>query len=313
MKNCLKVSILFYFFFITNCFSQTDSDKNNVRRQDTGISGIVYVEGAELHYIVEGKGIPCIVFGHSLSQYRILSQALRDHFRFIFADLRHDAQSNSSLELSEITLSTYLNDINAILDTLHLEKTAIFAHSHHSFIAVEYERKYPNKVSHIIITGCKPNTALGEEDKFWKSDASKERKMIFKRNWKRLRKEGLTKMSPKERYIKTYSAMTPKLMYDPKGDLSYIVNVIDNNKEVFLHLQLSILGDYDIIKGPEISIPVFLALGRYDYVCPYILWEKRKSVFLNLSYNLFEKSGHFPMVEEQDLFDKKLIDWIEIH
>jgi proline iminopeptidase len=313
MKNCLKVSILYYLFLITNCFSQTDSDKNNVPRLDTGISGIVYVEGAELHYIVEGKGIPCIVLGHSLSQYRILSQALRDHFRFIFADLRHDAQSNSSLELSEITLNTYLNDINAILDTLDLEKAAIFAHSHHSFIAVEYARKYPDKVSHIIITGCKPTTALGEGDKFWKSDASKERKMIFKRNWKRLRKEGLTKMSPKERYIKTYSAMTPKLMYDPKGDLSYIVNVIDNNSEVFLHLQLTILGDYDIIKGPEISIPVFLALGRYDYECPYKLWEERKSVFLDLSYNLFEKSGHFPMVEEQDLFDNKLIDWIRIH
>ena len=291
MKNCLEVSILFYFFLITNCFSQTDSDKNNVPRQDTGISGIVYVGGAELHYIVEGKGIPCIVLGHSLSQYRILSQALRDHFRFIFADLRHDAQSNSSLELSELSLNTYLNDINAILDTLDLEKSAIFAHSHHSFI----------------------DTALGEEDKFWKSDASKERKMIFKRNWKRLRKEGLTKMPPKERYIKTYSAMTPKLMYDPKGDLSYIVNVIDNNTEVFLHLQLTILGDYDIIKGPEISIIVFLALGRYDYVCPYKLWEERKGVFLNLSYNLFEKSGHFPMVEEQDLFDEKLIDWIVIH
>lgn len=313
MKNCLEVSILYYFFLITNCFSQTDSDKNNVPRQDTGISGIVYVEGAELHYIVEGKGIPCIVIGHSLSQYRILSQALRDHFRFIFADLRHDAQSNSSLELSQITLNTYLNDINAILDTLDLEKSAIFAHSHHSFIAIEYARKYPNKVSHIIITGCTPNTALVEEDEFWKSDASNERKMIFKRNWKRLRKEGLTKMPPKERYIKTYIAMTPKLMYDPKGDLSYIVNVIDNNTEVFLHLQLTILGDYDIIKGPEISIPVFLALGRYDYNCPYKLWEERKSVFLNLSYNLFEKSGHFPMVEEQDLFDKKLIDWIGIH
>jgi pimeloyl-ACP methyl ester carboxylesterase len=31
------------------------------------------------------------------------------------------------------------------------------------------------------------------------------------------------------------------------------------------------------------------------------------------SYNLFEKSGHFPMVEEQELFDKKLIEWIKRH
>jgi len=313
MKNNLKISILFYFFLITSCFSQTDSDRNNSDEQDTEISGIVYVEGAELHYIIEGKGIPCIVLGHSLSQRRILSQALRDHFMFIFTDLRHDAQSNCSLEISEITLNTYLDDINTIIDALDLEKTVIFAHSHHAFIAVEYARKYPDKLSHIIITGCKPSTAWGVGDEFWESDASDERKMIFNQNWERLPTDELAQMSPKERYIKTYIAMTPKLLYDPKGDLSYIVDVIDNDTDVFLHLQLTILRDYDIIEGSEISIPVFLALGRYDYVCPYILWEERKSVFLNLSYNLFEKSGHFPMVEEQDLFDKKLIDWIGNH
>jgi proline iminopeptidase len=313
MKNHLKVSILLYFLLITSCFSQTDYDRNITNEQDTGISGIVYVEGAELHYIIEGKGIPCLVLGHSLSQRRILSQTLRDHFMFIFTDLRHDAQSNSSLEISEITLNTYLNDINAILDTLDLEKTAIFAHSHHALIAVEYARKYPDKLLYLILTGCKPGTAWGAGDEFWKSDASNERKMIFNQNWKRLRKDGLAQMSLKERYIKTYIAMTPKLLYDPKGDLSYIVNVIDNDTEVFLHLQLTILGDYDIIKGSEISIPVFLALGRYDYECPYQLWEEKKGVFLNLSYNLFEKSGHFPMVEEQDLFNKKLIDWIGNH
>jgi len=33
----------------------------------------------------------------------------------------------------------------------------------------------------------------------------------------------------------------------------------------------------------------------------------------NLSYNLFEKSGHYPMLEEQELFDEKLIKLIETH
>lgn len=310
MNNSLKILILFSFFFNTICISQTGVNGNNRKEKGAGISGIVYVDGAELHYMIEGEGIPCLVLGHSLSQRLILSQTLKNHFMFIFTDLRHDAQSNSSLKISEITFDTYLNDINAILDTLNLEKTALFAHSYHAFMAVEYARKYPDKVSFIILTGCKPSTAWGEGDEFWESDASKERKTIFKMNLKKLRRDGLTQMPPKERYVKTYIAMTPKLMYDPRGDLSYIVDVIDNDKDVFLHLQNTILGDYDIIEGSKISIPVFLALGRYDYECPYILWEERKSIFLNLSYNLFEESGHFPMVEEQDIFDKKLIHWI---
>jgi proline iminopeptidase len=313
MKKNLRTLIIFCIFFVICCCSRTGSNRIKRNEQVTGKYGIAFVKGAELHYVIEGKGIPCIVLGHSLSQQRILSKALMDHFMFIFSDLRHDSQSNCSLDTSEITLDTYLDDIKTIQDTLKIEKTAIFAHSHHTFLAVEYARRYPDKVSHLILTGCKPNTAWGEGDEFWESDASAERKKIFDQNWEKLPIDVLNQMSPKERFIKTNIAMTPKLLYDPKGDLSYIVEVVDNDPAVFLHLQLKIFGDYDIAEGNKISTPVFLALGRYDYVCPYKLWEERRSVFQNLSYNLFEKSGHFPMVEEQELFDKTLIDWIGNH
>jgi len=300
-------------FLLTDACKQKVINKTNNDKEKDGISGVISVKSANLHYVIEGKGIPCVVLGHSESQRKILSPTLRKHFKFIFTDLRHDAQSNSSLEISEISLNTYLDDIYTILDSLNLEKTAIFAHSHGAFIAIEYARKYPGRISHLILTGCKPGTAWGSGDEFWESDASEERKMIFNQNWESLPPDVLKQLSPKERYIKTYIAMTPKLLHDPKGDVSYIVSVIDNNKDIFLHLQLSILKDYDIIEGPEISIPVFLALGRYDYISPYNLWDDRKSVMTNLSYNLFEKSGHFPMIEEQELFDKKLIEWISSH
>jgi pimeloyl-ACP methyl ester carboxylesterase len=46
---------------------------------------------------------------------------------------------------------------------------------------------------------------------------------------------------------------------------------------------------------------------------PYFLWDDRKGILPNLSYNLFEKSGHFPMVEERELFDKRLVEWIRTH
>ena len=300
-------------FLLTDACKQKVINKTNNDKEKDGISGVISVKSANLHYVIEGKGIPCLVLGHSESQRKILSPTLRKHFKFIFTDLRHDAQSNSSLEISEISLNTYLDDIYTILDSLNLEKTAIFAHSHGAFIAIEYARKYPGRISHLILTGCNPGSAWGSGDEFWESDASEERKMIFNQNWESLPPDVLKQLSPKERYIKTYIAMTPKLLHDPKGDVSYIVSVIDNNKDIFLHLQLSILKDYDIIEGPEISIPVFLALGRYDYISPYNLWDDRKSVMTNLSYNLFEKSGHFPMIEEQELFDKKLIEWISSH
>lgn len=299
---------------LAGCVKKADNTaKAHAQSQVT--SGVVSVAGAELHYVIEGKRTPCLVLGHSESQRRILAQRLREHFKFVFMDLRPDAQSHSSLDISRITLDTYLDDIEKVRSTLGLDRTAIFGHSIHSYIALEYARKYPKRTSHVIMTGNTPYRIAAEDaEEFWGSDASDERKMILKQNLEKMAEDELSQMSPKERVVKIYMAMTPKLFYDPRYDLSWIYEVVESNQDIANHLFQVIFKDYDIAKRPgRVETPVFLAIGRYDYLWPYYLWDDRKDVLPNLSYNLFEKSGHFPMVEEQELFDKKLIEWIKVH
>jgi len=311
-QKILILSLLIVSLLVGCAKKGTETTKEDAQNQET--SGVVSVEGAELHYIIEGKGIPCIGLGHSESQRRILSQELRNHFRWVFMDLRHDAQSNSSLEISKITLDTYLDDIDKVRRTLGLDKTAVFGHSIHSLIALEYARKYPKNTTHVVMSGFTPYSPAGVADEFWESDASSERKMILKQNMEKIAEDELSRMPSKERVVKTYMAMAPKLFYDPTYDLSWIYEVVESNQDIARHLFQVIFKDYDIAKRPgRVETPVFLAIGRYDYLCPYFIWDDRKDVLPNLSYNLFEKSGHFPMVEEQELFDKKLIEWITRH
>jgi len=312
IQRILVLSLLIMSILVGCAKKGTETTKEDAQHQEA--SGVVSVEGAELHYIIEGKGIPCIGLGHSESQRRILSQELRNHFRWVFMDLRHDAQSNSSLEISKITLDTYLDDIDKVRRTLGLDKTAVFGHSIHSLIALEYARKYPKNTTHVVMSGFTPYSLAGVADEFWESDASSERKMILKQNMEKIAEDELSRMPSKERVVKTYMAMAPKLFYDPTYDLSWIYEVVESNQDIARHLFQVIFKDYDIAKRPgRVETPVFLAIGRYDYLCPYFIWDDRKDVLPNLSYNLFEKSGHFPMVEEQELFDKKLIEWIKRH
>lgn len=317
MNRYVRIIICYLFFLllIAGCAKQeVKTAKEDAKPEKS--SGIVSVESAELHYVIEGNGIPCIVLGHSESQRQILSQELRKHFKFVFMDLRHDAQSNSSLEVSKITLDTYLHDIDKVRRTLGLDRTAVLGHSHHGLIALEYARKYPNNTSHVIMTCCYPYRPSREVvDEFWESDASDERKTVLKQNWEKIEDE-VSKMSPKERFVKNYMALAPKLLYDPTDDSAFAkaIEAVDNDRDVFSHYQREILKDYDVAeRHGRVETPVFLGLGRYDYVLPYYLWDDRRDVLPNLSYNLFEKSGHFPMVEEQELFDEKLIEWIKDH
>ena len=80
----------------------------------------------------------------------------------------------------------------------------------------------------------------------------------------------------------------------------------------FEHQYYSVLlADYDpTSQFREIKAPVFIANGRYDYWVPPKLWEAEKGILPNLTFHLFQKSGHWPMLEEQARFDQELIAWL---
>jgi proline iminopeptidase len=275
-------------------------------------SGVIPVEGAQLRYVIEGEGVPCLVLGHSQSQRGLLSAALRSRFRFHFLDLRHDAESHNTLDVSHITLDTYLQDIDAARRELGLDRTALFGHSHHAYLAFEYARSYPQFVTRVIATACPPRVVWGAEEEFWEADASDERKAIFEQNLRENPEDVLAALNPQDRWIRTYQMRAPKLAYDPRFDPSPLLETVHNDAKVFLHLQLVILKDYDVAARPaRIRAPVFLALGRFDYTVPYTLWHDRRDVIPELSYHLFQRSGHFPMVEEQELFDNQLVEWLD--
>jgi len=52
-------------------------------------------------------------------------------------------------------------------------------------------------------------------------------------------------------------------------------------------------------------------MGKYDYACPYFDWYKYLDMFNNITFQLFDYSGHVPHAEEVDIFDSLVIDWIE--
>jgi proline iminopeptidase len=64
----------------------------------------------------------------------------------------------------------------------------------------------------------------------------------------------------------------------------------------------------------QLDVPVFLALGRYDYlVAPYATWDPYRSRFKDLTVRVFERSGHTPQLEESALFDAELLQWFSVH
>jgi len=277
--------------------------------------GSVRIDGIELPYFIEGTGIPCLVTNNARAMSRALSKELRKTFQFIFMDMRPMIPYNNTYELDKVTLNTLLDDIERVRGAVGIDKICVFGHSIGGLIAYEYARRYPQHATHVIMNGTPAfyNDKLSKLiEEFWSADASEERKTILKKNVERM-KDGVAKEPHGRTRIASYIMNGPRYWNDPNYDCTWLFEGEYWSPELFDHLFGVIMKDYDIAVRPALSIPVFLSLGRHDYVVPYIMWDGIKEKLPTLSYNLFEESGHYAPLEEPDLFDGKLTEWIKSH
>ncbi len=281
-------------------------------------SGVVAVEGARLHYKIEGTGIPLVLIGNTQLYPPVFSQKLRKHFQMIFVNSRLFVPTEDGFDVGSITLETFADDVEALRQELTLDKIAVLGHSVHGLMALEYGRRFPQHTTHVIMLATSDRSLLTfsgggsdfipEVKEYFDRDASEERKAIFRRNLEGL-PEKISQAPSEKQFGVWYRAHAPYFFYDPHYDPASLFEGVENNQAVINQLFGAALEGYDAGKAiDETQAPVFLAVGRRDYGAPPYMWEEYKGK-PDFSFNLFEKSGHYPMMEEQELFDRKLIEW----
>jgi len=249
----------------------------------------------------------------------VFSQELREHFQMIFVHARLAVPTEDGFDVGSITLGALAEDVDVLRRKLALEKIAVLGASVHGLIALEYGRRFPQHTTHVIMLATPARSLLTFSDggsdfipevkEYFDRDTSEERKAIFKRNLEQL-PEKLSQAPPEKQFGVWYAAHAPYFFYDPNYDPEWLFEEYESNPAVFRQVFEVALNGYDVGQVlDETRAPVFLAVGRRDYGAPPYMWEEYEDK-PNFSFNLFEKSGHYPMMEERVLFDQKLIEWV---
>ena len=281
-------------------------------------AGIVDVAGAQLRYVIEGHGQPCLVVGSSVCYPRVFSADLRRHLQLVFVDLRHFVHpdqftsADPSFNANQITLDTYADDIEQVRQALGLGDVVVIGHSIHATLALEYARRYPGHVRGVVPIGGLAGTEGDEAatDALWEA-ASDERKELMARRQAELTPELRASLSSAEFFVRRYVALGPWYWYDPASDASWLWEDVVPDMPVVTRLW-ELLDPYDLAQGPgEISVPVLIVDGRHDFGAPYTNWEAHGHKLPRHTYAFFERSGHFPSLEEPELFDETLLAWID--
>ena len=317
MKKVVFLFSILVLFVIVLAASHNKSEKANFQAlNEVKSEGIITVDGIDLHYKIEGTGKPIIVPNGSILS-PTLSAKLREHCQLIFVDTRCFIPIETPSNLDSWTMDTFVDDIETIRNALKLERIGVLSHSGFGYLSLEYAIKYPDNISYAIVIGTPPyifNKKYEEEaDKYWETQASQERKIAFQKSMKELegKNNSGTERTASQIWVDNYLSLTPKFWYDWNYDAAWIFENSNINVDVTNNYYGKIINEYDpTSQYKEIKCPVFIANGKYDFWAVPILWESVVSELGNFSNNIFEKSGHFPMYEEQELFDSKLLQWI---
>lgn len=276
--------------------------------------GAVEVRGAKLRYLVEGSGSPALVIGSAVYYQRSFSQELRNDLRLVFIDLRHFAEDDGSLEPEEVTLDTYLDDIERIRARTGFEQGIVIGHSHHGNLALEYAKRYPERVTHLVMIGSPPlevTRTIEEAEKYWNDHASEARKRALGKRLAALERRPLETYTPEEMYVARYQAEAPKYWYDLDYDAASLWEGMPINIGAMKRFRDFFADGYEMSWDERrMTAPVLVVMGEHDYAVPHTLWDEVRPRLSNLTYQLFDRSGHTPQLEQPDRFDRMLLDWI---
>lgn len=299
------------FLAILAC-KQPNNDTKNSPSNDSPKSGSVVIEGSTLNYSIKGKGTPFLLIG---SDPEYFSKDFFDNFRVYSIEMRFNAEKYHPIDLSKYKIENLFKDIDTLRSVLGLKKFIIGGHSVLGAVAHKYAKTHPEYVSHVVMMATPRTwgTTVYKDSvkKFWEN-APKKRKLVYQEKQAQLEKEKNDTLSRREAFIKSLVASGPKRWYNEHTDATQFFERINYNLDFLFHLFGNVMPEYDLCSTEEaLNIPVFVAVGKSDYIAPPTLWNSTCKKSANLTVSLFEKSGHTPQYEESALFNKNLTDWVQ--
>jgi proline iminopeptidase len=264
----------------------------------------VTVDGVELHYTVRGQGpwclVPCAI---GAAHYELLTAGLTDRFTIVCLDMR--ASGRSGGQASDVTFELLAADFEAVRRHVGAERWAVLGYSIVGAVAIEYGRRCPETVSHVIAAGTPPNGDMAgmvtAGMAYVEREASAERKRLFAENMARL--------PPGTDPRQAVPAQTPLRFYDAPFDVTPLYAVAEVKPPFFAQLMGSLTASWDVTAG-ELRVPLLVAHGKHDYVVPHTMWADVLPRLPSASFVLFERSGHQPFFEEPERFGQVMSEWM---
>lgn len=266
--------------------------------------GMLSLDDARLFYEVVGSGDPLVVvhggpgLDHAYLQPGLDALAIRN--TLVYYDQRGTGRSTAALDASAINIGTFVDDIEALRETLGYPRVTVLAHSFGALIAIEYAMRYPESLRALILMNPVEPGNRYLADRVARQDAA--RTVEDSTDLATLtRSEGFAARDPAT-VSEYFRVLFRQSLRDRNRiselDLDLAEATADNGPDVGRLLGES-LGEADWWdRLPQLAAPTLVLHGRYDLM-PLVVSEELAEALPRGSLVVLD-SGHFPYLEAPD-------------
>lgn len=291
---------------------------NTARAQsaDVEFEGLKEINGTKLYCKVIGKGQPLIIIhgGPTMSHDYLLPHLLplSKQFKLIFFDQRGTGRSVLP-DSNEMSHQAMIEDINGVMDAFKLDSANILAHSWGAKLAVLYAMANPARVKKMVLSN--PIIMSHEFDSLQNVHISAKKTAADREKMRELSHDEGFRNGNRE-IIRQMMVLNFRSGFYDTANVEKLKLVIPENFIQSSMLTMKGLNsdfrNYDKDYFPlmnEVKKPVLIMHGMADDI---ILKadEKMQRSLGNAKLERFNKSGHFPFIEENDKFTKTVSEFL---
>lgn len=266
----------------------------------------------KLFYSIEGNPdgenlVFCYGLICSISHWKHQIEFLKKKYKIYWMDYRGHHASDLPKNLDTISLPSIVEDLNTFFNEVKINKATIIGHSMGVNVALEFYKKYPDKVTALILANGTPhrpletlllNNLCEPLFKFLKWAENKQPYLI-KLLWHS------QKMNPLVYEI--ISKLGFNESYASKDDIqNYIKQFSSLDPKIFIKL-IENYNDYDCTTWLHtIVVPTLIIAGEKDYITPIEKQQLLHQLILKSELYVVKKGSHCPHIDFPELISTKI-------
>ncbi|MBR4448203.1 alpha/beta fold hydrolase [Methanobrevibacter sp.] len=230
-----------------------------------------------MNYGLDGNG-KTLIFIHGLSDSLLYWEFFVNNLKHDYQVLRVDLRGHGESELGneEITIDTYVNDLNNLLEELDISEVNLIGFSLGGAVALDFAIKYSQKVDSIVLMSS-----------FYKVDeALRSTLNQFKNSLNLGFEEFYDNILP--------MVLCPEVIDDNKKELELLKDMASQNANIEAYIKaVDVCLNFNVEKHvSQINVPTLILAGKYDEISTLDMQKELQKRIGNSKLIVFDNTKH---------------------